>query len=333
MPLLRKKQAPTPTQLAEPKQTAVELLKTTPGVWRMTEKERMEMTISCRDTDYIKKVKDAGQLKKINGREVQVMFNGLLVENNGYNGEWMSQIIKTLHGHHEPQEEKIFYEVIKRLGPGSTMMELGAFWAYYSLWFNHDIKDAQNICCEPDPANLALGKRNAELNNANLTFVNSAGGSQDKKMTEVMMESEPRPNRVPIRSVDGLMAEYGWKKLDLLHMDIQGFELDALDGALNTIQAGKLRFLFVSTHHYLISDNPNTHGECLDFIRKHGGTVIASHTVPESFSGDGLIVASFDKADADFKVETSLNHSDGSLFRSSEEDVAILAKAYDALRT
>lgn len=322
--LNRRKQEPS-------KSPAIDLLKKTDDLWRMSEEERMAMTVSCRDTDYIEKVKDAGSLKKIKGQEVQVMHTGLVVKNGGYHGEWMGEIIKSLKGHHEPQEEKVFHEVLKRIKPGATMIELGSFWSYYSVWFNTAIKDAQNICCEPDPVNLELGKTNAGLNKtSNMHFIRSAAGSDDGTMVDIVMESNmPNTESVPIRTVDSLLEEYAWSTLDLLHMDVQGFEMPALKGALKSLGAKKIRFLFVSTHHYLFSDNPNTHGECMALIKEYGGTIISSHTVQESFSGDGLIVASFSEEDKDFKVDTSINHTDQSIFRPYEEDLAILLKELD----
>jgi hypothetical protein len=71
-----------------------------------------------------------------------------------------------------------------------------------------------------------------------------------------------------------------------------------------------------------------THADCLAFIKDRGGHIITSHTIPESFSGDGLIVASFDDKDKNFFVETSLNHTDKALFRPYEEDIQTLIDAY-----
>lgn len=319
---------------AEHRVSAVQLLKSTPGLWRLSAEERMQMTISCRDTDYIPKVKDAGVIKKVGAKEVQIMFNNLLVENGGYHDEWMSAIIKSLKGHHEPQEEKVFYEVLKRISNKPTMIELGSFWAYYSVWFAKQFPGSQVVGCEPDPTNLALGQRNAELNKLkNITFFNSAAGEDDGIMTDVVMDSDPsQAVSVEIRTVDSLVKEMNWQKLDLLHMDVQGFETSALRGAAATIKSKNLRFLFVSTHHYFFSDNVNTHGECLEYIKNLGGHIISSHTIPESYSGDGLIVASFDERDKDFHVSTSINHTDASLFRSFEADLAILVEAYDGNR-
>jgi len=298
-----------------------------PGLWRMNEYQRRDMTISCNDTDYIKKVPGAGKVTKHSGKDVQLMHNGLSMKLGGYHGDWMAQIITTLKGHHEPQEEKAFYEVLKRLESGASMIELGSFWSYYSLWFNKALKQARNICCEPDPQNMKIGKENAALNHLDdVIFVESAAGEVDGEMTDVVMDSDPSKKvHVPIRTVDSLAKEYGLDMVDLLHMDVQGFELSALKGAQKLITAKKIRFLFVSTHHYFFSGKANTHQECLHFIKQNGGHIVASHTILESFSGDGLIVASFDVRDKDFSIEMSINHTDNSLFRSYEEDIALLA--------
>jgi FkbM family methyltransferase len=265
---------------------------------------------------------------------VQVLHNGLVVEADGYVGGWMTEIISNLKGFHEPQEEKVFYEVMKKIEKGGTIIELGTYWAYYSLWFAKAIKGAKAIGIEPDPTNRKLGERNAALNGIEgIEFLDGAAGSEDGKKVTIQMDSDSTKSvTTPIMSVDSLVKKYKIKKLDILHMDVQGVELDALKGAIETIKKGKLRFVFVSTHHYLFSNSPMTHFDCLNFIKENGGHIIASHTIPESFSGDGLIVASFDDSDKNFKVETSLNHVDKALFRPYEEDIQLLVDAYGKKR-
>ncbi len=311
-----------------PQSRALEILASAPGVTRLSDNERALMTVRCRDADHIEKVPDAGSLRQLeDGRGVQVMHNGVLVEAGGYFGAWTAYIIRELRGHHEPQEEKVFHEVLQRIPAGGSMIELGCFWAYYSLWFHQKIAGARNVCCEPDPANLALGARNAALNGASMELLPGVVGQVHGTPVSFVTEVDRRVVTLPVVTVDGLMVERGWERLDLLHLDVQGAELDALRGARGAIRSGSLRFVFVSTHHWSISGNPDIHADCLRFFERYGGHVVASHTVAESYSGDGLIVASFDAADTDFHVETSLNHTDQSLFRPYEEDLAILARA------
>jgi FkbM family methyltransferase len=208
------------------------------------------------------------------------------------------------------------------------MIELGSFWAYYSLWFNKAIKNAKNYCFEPDPTNLSFGKKNATINDCKMHFEEAAAGSQHNSIITLPLDSDPSVlTRVKVVSVDGFAKRTNIQKIDLLHMDVQGVELDALVGASESIKKGMVRFIIVSTHHYMFSGDPMTHKKCMDFIESHGGTIIASHTILESFSGDGLIVASFDAKDTNMTIDMSYNHADKALFRSYEDDLGRIFNA------
>lgn len=316
---------------------SIDVLSAAGSNWNKTQAERAEMTLACQDTDYLPKVKDAGKTKTVDGVKVQVMHNGLVVKKNGYQGEWQAKTIEELKGNHEPQEEKVFFEVIKRLNQGDssmrhTMIELGSWWSYYSLWFLKEVNNSQAICEEPDPVNIELGKANAKLNSfkvgTDILFYEAAAGSKNGQTVEFDTEDK-RTIRVPVRTVDSLVEENEIEMLDILHMDIQGAEMDTLKGTIKTIKEKKIRFLFVSTHHYAISGDPIMHQKCLEFIKINGGHIISSHTILESCSGDGLIVASFSENDKDFKVAVTLQPTDDSLFRAAEIDTAILWEAHN----
>jgi hypothetical protein len=64
-----------------------------------------------------------------------------------------------------------------------------------------------------------------------------------------------------------------------------------------------------------------THQKALSTIAERGGHVIAEHTVSESFSGDGLIVASFNGRDRDLRVDVSHARAKQSLFGELEQEV------------
>lgn len=301
--------------------------------WIKSANERAEMTIACKDAKVIPRVPNAGSVKTVKGKKVQIMQNGLMVAYQGYQGEWQSNMVAKLHGIHEPQEEKVFNEVLKKVDKKAIMLELGAWWSYYSMWFLKDKDFSYAYCAEPDPDNLRLGRENTALNGfkegERVTFIESAAGENDKEIIEFTTESGAQVS-VPVRTVDSIVKEFKIPKLDILHMDIQGMELEALRGAIKTIKDKKIRFIFISTHHYTISGDPATHQKCIDLLKSNGAHIIAKHTILESCSGDGLIVASFDVRDADFRVELSLQPSDDSLFRSGEEDTKILWEFHNA---
>ena len=115
-------------------------------------KRRILIAAGCDDCDYIPKVTGAGEVLTADGVRYQLMHNGVKVIEDGYCGQWMTELIRLLKGHHEPQEEKIFHEVLKHLGAGAAMMELGSYWCYYSLWFQQVIAGAASYLIEPDLA-------------------------------------------------------------------------------------------------------------------------------------------------------------------------------------
>jgi hypothetical protein len=70
-----------------------------------------------------------------------------------------------------------------------------------------------------------------------------------------------------------------------LHADIQGFELDMLHGAIESLKSKCIMNIFISTH-----SNP-IHYKCLSLLKKYGYFIVAEHNLYESFASDGLIVA------------------------------------------
>lgn len=269
------------------------------------ERARIALTVACRDTDALPKVPGAGDVHD----GVQTMHNGVKVLAGGYYGEWMTEVIRQLRGHHEPQEEIAFHAVLERLattaGPAPSMLELGSFWAYYSLWFLQRIPNGRSFCVEPDPAYLEVGRRNFDLNGLDGTFVQAAVGARQTPPVPFECESDGQTRPVPIEGLQSLLDRFRLEHLDLLFADVQGAEWPLLDSARDLLQAGRVRFVVVSTHHHAISGDPLTHYRCLDLLRELGGHVVVEHTVAESYSGDGLIVASFDQRDRDMEIVTS----------------------------
>jgi FkbM family methyltransferase len=251
------------------------------------------------------------------------MHNGLRVLAGGYYGDWMVEVIRRLRGCHEPQEEVVFWEVLKRLPERAVMVELGAFWAYYSCWFLKDRPAGRVYCIEPDPNNGAIGRLNLQLNDAEAIFIDAAVGATSESRRPFACESDGVVRSMPRISVDALVRDQRIAGIDLLLSDIQGGETAMLQGCAETIRSGKVRFVIVSTHHHSISRDPLTHQRCLAFIRENGGHVIAEHTIAESFSGDGLIAASFGSIDRSMpEICLSRNRASTNIWRETEYDLA-----------
>jgi FkbM family methyltransferase len=290
------------------------------------EQRRIDLTVAVRDTDAIPKVPDAGQVIERDGIPVQVMHNGIVVREGCYYGAWMTEIIRQLRGHHEPQEELAFHTVIERLAsdtPEPTMVELGSFWAYYSLWTKRAIPAARLILVEPDAANLEVGRQNLELNGVEASAIlHAAIGSVHDVTVTLPWESDGRWHKTRQISIDGLMSERRLERIDLLLCDVQGAEVAALRGASRALAERRVRFLVISTHHHQITGDPLTHQRCLQLMRDVGVHIIAEHSASESCSGDGLIAASTDPRDDDLHAAVTIMRSSDTLFGELEWDLA-----------
>jgi FkbM family methyltransferase len=285
----------------------------------MNELQRSLMTISCRDTDAIPKVANAGAFIQQGDDLVQVMHNGLHVEAGGYFGDWMAHVIRGLQGHHEPQEELIFYYLLRYVRNNSLVIELGCYWAYYALWFLKAIPNSRALCIEPDFKHLAVGMNNARLNEMSdrIHFVNAwiGGTSADEYVSST--ESCSSPVAIPMMDMSSIELMIGDKHAELIHLDIQGAELPFLQSMCDFVRRKKVRFLMVSTHHSSISGSMTTHSDCLEQLRFMGATILVEHNVIESYSGDGMILASFYQEDKALWFPTiSRNQAETSLFKS-----------------
>ena len=116
---------------------------------------RIKIVRSSSDNDKIERVEDAGQIKD----GYLIMHNGIKIDPSSYYGEGNRKLLQLNKGVHEPQEERVFQEVLKLMPEGAAMLELGAYWCFYSMWFARSVPGAVNVMVEPAAPNLAFGKR------------------------------------------------------------------------------------------------------------------------------------------------------------------------------
>ena len=210
---------------------------------------------------HIPRVANAGTYKDGN----IVMHNGLLVVPELY-GE-LFKVLLLNRGVHEPQEERMFMEVLKHMPDGATMIELGANWAFYSMWFQKEVPNARNFMIEPDPENLNRGVRNFRLNDFNGQFLRGGVGPGAQGLRQFLTQAK---------------IEY----IDLLHADIQGAELHLLEAIRDLLDARKVGYIFISTH------SQELHEQCTEFLVGCDYLILGSADFDhETFCHDGVLVA------------------------------------------
>lgn len=231
---------------------------------------RTQEVLACPDLQDIPTVSGAGQL--LDGE--LLMHNGLKVLSGSYSGDPMTNLLSRTKGIHEPQEEKVFAEVLKFIPPGSAMLELGAWWGFYSMWFRKEIADGRLFLIEPFAENLAFGEKNLALNGMNATFLQAFIDSS----------SHQTAGQTRFINIDDAMKEFSLDRLAILHCDIQGYEAAMLKGASQSIAERKIDYLFISSH------GTNLHYECLDILRSANYEILAHADMLDTYSFDGLIV-------------------------------------------
>ena len=285
---------------------------------------RLDLAHKCSDCDNIPKVPYAGKISEMtDGRKVQLMFNGIKVLSGGYYGPWMAGLIEKMKGHHEPQEELVFYNLLPFIKEDGLMIEMGCYWAFYTCWYKQAKPKGKTISMEPHKNNLRIGRDNYKLNGfENGTFLHAFSGSENRVRGLLARDSEKVFSRDFLNLDEIFDMEEVNGQVDLLHMDIQGAETDVLEMGFHHLVANKVQYVIISTHHQSISGDPLTHQKCIQIIEKAGGRIIAEHDVYESYSGDGLICAYLGGEDIELpQMEISYCRTKDSYFREPSYDV------------
>jgi hypothetical protein len=234
-------------------------------------KYRVELAREAPDNVFIPRVPNAGRIL----RGKQIMHNGLRINAGSYYGFEESILMHANRGVHEPQEERLFQAVLPDIKPGSVMIEMGAFWSFYSMWFNKMVRGARNYMLEPDGFNLESGHLNFRLNGMLGEFRHCGIGERSGTIV----------SGVPIVCIDDFVRTEGIAHVHLLHADIQGQEVAMLRGASFLFTNQSVDWVFISTH------EENLHADCLALLDEYGCSVVAAVRPLESYSADGVIVA------------------------------------------
>ncbi len=179
--------------------------------------------------------------------------------------------------------EKPSVDYIKTiLRPDMTVLDLGANIGYYALFEANKVNYVHAI--EPVKYNFNLLAKNIELNNySNISAYQLAIGgnngttkiytSKRCNWATIVPEEQrfgkyiDRFNRfkkgveeVPIYTLDKFVEKYAIKQVDMLRMDVEGAEIDIIEGGLNTIES-------MSKNSYLVVE---VHGSCIRDKKKLG---------------------------------------------------------------
>jgi hypothetical protein len=235
-----------------------------------------------------------------------ILHNGNRVPVNGetaYYGDF-SQILVINRGVHEPLEEYVFQEVLRAVSPSPIMLELGAYWGHYSMWLKATHPKASVHMVEPESLNIRAGRENFQRNDLQGIFLESFVGKGCFEVDEYLSKSD-----ISI--------------LDILHSDIQGYELEMLEGASGVLAEQRVTYVFISTH------SQELHQSVVSKLSDFGYRVeVSSDFDSETTSFDGFVFASNPSVKPVFTDFNPLNRLQ-ILGASSSQQVRYIAKVID----
>jgi hypothetical protein len=261
--------------------------------------DRFREIISDPINIFIERVADAGYVDKNN---CVILHNGNRVPLAGdfayYEG--FSDILIFNRGVHEPLEEYCFQEMLKKIKIKSPIIiELGAYWAHYSMWVKKKFPEAKCYMIEPELKNLECGKNNFRINNFDGKFINDS-----------IQNSETGGGF----QLDVFASKKKLTSINIFHCDIQGYEVPMLQGTKFIFENQIVDYAFISTHSEAI------HKWVIKEFEKFKYKIeVSSGFDNHTTSYDGFVLASSPKSDSIFKSFLPLGRIE--ILRSSPKEL------------
>jgi FkbM family methyltransferase len=188
-----------------------------------------------------------------------------------------------MYGYREPQATKTMQAIMHR---NMTVLDIGANIGYYALMEAKHCKYVYAV--EPGKDNIEDLQRNILLNNyKNIKTYSLAIGSHDGEV-KFLLNKSPNWHRVardneqgetvPIKRLDTFWTELGKPQIDLLRMDVEGYELNILKSGLELIETCKPQ-MFIEVHPEHIKNYGGSALELLKLLAQYEYSVTYAYVI------------------------------------------------------
>lgn len=172
---------------------------------------------------------------------------------------------------HEPLTTHLIINEVKN---GMVCLDLGSNIGYYAVIESNIVgKSGKIFAVEPSPVNYSLLKQNLENQKmANFLAFNIAIGDKNEEMEFIVREKsnwskiktgdekispEDRIIKIPVKTLDSFVDENNIEKIDIVRMDVEGFEYNILLGSKKVLKNFRPK-LFIEIHKMYLG-NEKTH--------------------------------------------------------------------------
>lgn len=164
--------------------------------------------------------------------------------------------------------------------PGARVIDVGSNVGYVALAIARRVSPGVVLGFEPDRDNFEQCIENLRLNTiSNIRILNCGLGEKNGTATLEVRSGRNRSGhrvspyakgaKIEIRSMDGVVDELSWSGVDLIKIDVEGFELKVLRGAVETIRKFRPQ-LFIEVNDSNLRDQGDTAHELISFLEGLG---------------------------------------------------------------
>jgi FkbM family methyltransferase len=171
------------------------------------------------------------------------------------------------------------YEMYYHLKEGDVVVDAGAYPGDYAVFASRKVGNSGKVICfEPDPKNRKMLRKNLEAERRN-NFIIVPKGLWNKDTTLKLKSSdglhsnlskETGQTLIDVAKLDNELKKLKIKKIDVLKMDIEGAEIEAIAGCRSTLKKNKVHVAIASYH---IVDGKTTSHFLENYLSKLGYNV------------------------------------------------------------
>lgn len=149
------------------------------------------------------------------------------------------------------------YSIPLAVGPVQRIMDVGANAGYASLFFAQQYPSAEILAIEPVPWNVHACRRNFQINGCQATIIEAAVAREDGEAQllltghdscESLTPVHPWKKKMSVKTmrIESIMKNHGWDDIDLLKVDIEGYEKDLFHNSPEWL--GKVGTIVIELH-------------------------------------------------------------------------------------
>ena len=181
------------------------------------------------------------------------------------------KILKTFISTNTEYEYRFHNEMIKSLKKDMTVFDIGANIGLYTKIFAEKVKEKGHVFAFEPSHESALKINDLRTTYPWITIIESVIGDEDKDVMFEINEKNPtsvvnkvasNPNNNNVKkemiTIDSICKKY--KIPNLIKIDVEGFELNVLNGAKNTLKNSTLKHVFIEIHFSILEEMGETFG-------------------------------------------------------------------------